>query len=135
MDTNKIIFCQVFTYPYSNPLWMTFLPLVNYYSWVQKHSTGVTCEYFQLVNNRSWAVYFLCCTSPTHELSSNFLEARSITRIFVNSDVSCTVCILSNHKTNIIIKYMVCNYLYITCSSISTFCTTNVAYIPTYGKA
>ena len=53
--------------------------------------TEVTCKYFQLVNDCSQAVYFLYRMSSTHKLSSEFLKAQSITRLFVNLDVSCTV--------------------------------------------
>ena len=59
-----------------------YLSLVSYYLRVKNCMTGVICEYFQLVSNRSQAVYFPCCMSLTHELSSNFLEAWSITCVF-----------------------------------------------------
>ena len=55
----------------------------SYYSRVQKCMTEVTCEYFQLVSNRSRAVCFSCRTSPTRELSSKFLEAWSVTCVFL----------------------------------------------------
>ena len=58
-----------------------YLPLVGYYPQVQNYMTGVTCEYFQLSNNRLRAVYSLCRTSPTRELSSYFLEAKCITHV------------------------------------------------------
>ena len=58
-----------------------YLPLVGYYSQVQNCATGVTHEYFQLINNRSQAVYSSCCMSPTRELSSKFLEAQCVTRV------------------------------------------------------
>ena len=46
-----------------------YLPIVGYYFRVQNCMTGVTREYFQLINNRSQAVYSSCRMSPTHKLS------------------------------------------------------------------
>ena len=43
--------------------------------------TGVTREYFQLINNRSQAVYSSCRMSPARELHTKFLEARRVTRV------------------------------------------------------
>ena len=64
----------------------------SYYSQAQKCVIGVTRKYFQLVSNRSQAVYFSCHTSPTRELSSNFLRHElRYSHFFVNLDVSCTV--------------------------------------------
>ena len=89
-------------------LWVKGLPLVNdyswafahnrihlqafsYYSWVQKSTTGVSRKYFQLVSNHLRTVYFSCHISPTRELSSKFLKAQSITRVF-GCELYCTVC-------------------------------------------
>ena len=81
------------------------LPLVSDYSQVlraqQDSLMSITCttvfthEYSVLTHEyksaqqeifvsifNSSALYFSCRTSPTHKLSSNFLKARSVTRIF-----------------------------------------------------
>ena len=59
-----------------------YLPLVGYYSQVQNCTTRVTREYFQLINNRLWAVYSSFRMSPTHELSSN-VSRHDILHMFV----------------------------------------------------
>ena len=55
-----------------------YLPLTNYYLPVQMCMTRVTREYFQLISNRSRAMYFSCHMNLTHELSLNFLEHKAL---------------------------------------------------------
>ena len=54
--------------------------------------TGVTCEYFQLINNHLRAVYIPHVAQAQHvNYLQNFLDTTRCTRFFVNVDVSCTV--------------------------------------------
>ena len=55
-----------------------YLPLISYYLQVQKCTTGVAYEYFQLVSSRLRAVHFLCCTSPTREYLQIFLRHETL---------------------------------------------------------
>ena len=59
-----------------------YLAPISYYLLVQKYMTGGTREYFQLVSNRSRAMYFLCSMSPTLGISSNFLGHKALLAIF-----------------------------------------------------
>ena len=69
-----------------------YLPLIGYYLRVQNCTKGVTRKYFQLINNRSQAVYSSCYTSPTHKLHAKISRGTMHhTRLFVNLNVSGTI--------------------------------------------
>ena len=103
-----------------------YLSLINYYLWVQKCTTGVTHECFQLVSNFLHAVYFSCRMSPTRQLSSNYLEAWSVTHVFVNLDVNCTVVLLYYYYCHYYTRWWaVCVYascMYVSCKLCGVNC-------------
>ena len=91
---------------FTHVLW----PLVSDYLWVLSaqqdslvsiyHSSVITCKYksaqqqlLASIFNRFQAVYFSCRTSPTHKLSSNFLEAQSVSCVFckLGSELNCNI--------------------------------------------
>ena len=77
------------------------------HSWVQNCMTGVTREYFQLVSNRLRAVYLLCCTNPTHDLSLKFLEARCVTCVFCKLLYELYCNFIRQHIDIIVLKFSV----------------------------
>ena len=100
-----------------------YLWVFSYYSQVQKCMAGVTSEYFQLISNCSQAVSFLCCTSPTHELPSNF-QAWSVTRVFLQTGMWVVVYVV---PARFIACKIIIKWLY-SCS----FILSVISYKPTY---
>ena len=68
-----------------------YLPLVNYYSSVQKCMTGVTVNTFNSsVTAHEQCILHVAQAQHTSDLQ-NFLRHDGLHALFVNMDISCTV--------------------------------------------
>ena len=71
--TQRLLVSTIYVSAWQDLATSEYLPLISYYSRVQKCTTGVS--YSKVF---SQAMYSSCSTRPTCELSSKFLEAQRV---------------------------------------------------------